>query len=80
VATATWRLMVVRWKYTRRPKTIFSNQTTRKTQNDWRDLVRPSRCNAFAIARFLVSSVSWNVSFNDTVRHQNVILPMTNKL
>ena len=29
-----------------------------KTQNVWRDVVRPSRCNAFAIARFLVWTYS----------------------
>ena len=40
--------------FAKRPKTIFSNQTNPKTQNVWRDVVRPSRCNAFAIARFLV--------------------------
>ena len=33
--------------------TIFSKET-KKTQNVWRHVVRPLRCNAFAITRFLV--------------------------
>ena len=35
-------------------KQYFQTKQTRKTQNVWRDVVRPSRCNAFAIACFLV--------------------------
>jgi len=35
-------------------KQYFQTKQTRKTQNVWRDVVGPSRCNAFAIARFLV--------------------------
>ena len=35
-------------------KQYFQIKQTRKTQNVWRDVVRPSRCNAFAIAHFLV--------------------------
>ena len=31
-----------------------TKQTRKKTQNVWRDVVRPSRRNDFAIARFLV--------------------------
>ena len=48
------QLAVARRNFAKRPKTIFSNQTNPKTQNVWRDVVRPSRCNAFAIAGFLV--------------------------
>ena len=56
VATSTW---VATRKYTRRPKTqYFQSKRTRKTLNVWRDVVRPWRCNAFAIARFLVSNIS----------------------
>ena len=36
-------------------KQYFQTKQTRKAHNVWRDVVRPSRCNAFAIARFLVS-------------------------
>ena len=37
------------------PKQYVQTKQTRKTQNVWRDVVRPSRFNAFfAIARFLV--------------------------
>ena len=35
-------------------KQYFQTKQTRKTQNVWRDVVRPSRCDAFAIACFLV--------------------------
>ena len=35
-------------------KQYFQAKQTRKIQNVWRDVVRPSRCIAFAIARFLV--------------------------
>ena len=35
-------------------KQYFQIKQTRNTQNAWRDVVLPSRCNAFAIARFLV--------------------------
>ena len=38
-------------------KQYFETKQTRTTQNVWRDVVRPSRCNAFAIARCLVSHV-----------------------
>ena len=41
--------------FAKRPKTIFSNQTSPKnSQNVWRNVVRRSRCNAFAIARFVL--------------------------
>jgi len=35
-------------------KQYFQNKKKRKTQHVWPDVVRPSRCNAFAIVRFLV--------------------------
>ena len=35
-------------------KQYFQTKQARKTQNVWRNVVRRSRCNAFAIARFLV--------------------------
>ena len=39
-------------------KQYFQNKKKpRKPQNVWRDVVRASRCNAFAIARFLVFNV-----------------------
>jgi len=55
----TW---VAMRKYTGRPKTqYFQTTKIRKThkiliirQNDWCDLVQSLRCDAFAIARFLV--------------------------
>ena len=40
--------------FAKRSKTIFSNKTNPKNSEVWCDVVRPSRCNAFAIARFLV--------------------------
>ena len=45
-------------------KQYFQTKQTRKTQNVWCDVVRPSRCNAFAIARFLV--LSW-ITFSSTL-------------
>ena len=46
-------------------KQYFQTKQTWNTQNVWRDVVRPSRCNAFAIACFLVCFVLSLFSFSD---------------
>ena len=49
---STWRLPGGTSQNTE--NNIFKPNKPEKNQNVWRDVVRPSRCNAFAIARFLV--------------------------
>ena len=49
---STWRLPGALRKTSE--NNIFKPNKPEKSQNVWCDVVRPSRCNAFAIARFLV--------------------------
>jgi len=49
-------------------KQYFQTTQTRKTR---RDVVRPSRCNAFAIARFLVVDVLSQVSHFHSILHMS---------
>ena len=49
---STWRLPGALRKTSE--NNIFKPNKPKKTQNVWRDIVRPSRCNAFATARFQV--------------------------
>ena len=51
---------------------IFKPNKPKKTQNIWRDVVRPSRCNAFAIARFLVITVSARRTYTPMFQHAAV--------
>ena len=49
-------------------KQYFQTKQARKTQNVWRNVVRRLRCNAFAIARFLVLHLFHNYATSDKVR------------
>ena len=72
-------------------KQYFQTKQSRKTENIWRDVVRLSRCNAFAIARFLQGGPKkpdhfWKYVtpvYNDVGRrsiYQNVQLSIRSKM
>ena len=52
--TAVWVFLYSRRTSQNVRKQYFQTKQARKTQNVWRNVVRRSRCNAFAITRFLV--------------------------